>query len=115
MKTIKIFSTIGIGEVSQDSPEQDMCPIYSWFSNSGTDVVPETCTKCLTNDHVGEENAWELNVTRTSFENGLQEEMFIRIETYSNLFDWQDSKHEVTVHILKFKATCFNFTLLNCI
>ena len=66
---------------------------------TGDTTIPEKCLKCLTNEHFGEDDAWELNVTRVSFENGRQEEMFIRVQTIPNydLTDWKSSNHEVTV------------------
>ena len=69
---------------------------------TGETTIPEKCSKCLTNEHFGATDAWELNVTRVSFENGRQEEMFIRVQAQPNfdLKDWKISSDEVTVSLL---------------
>eukprot|EP00111_Clytia_hemisphaerica_P003526 TCONS_00010074-protein len=96
VKSIKIYSTVGISQM-------DGCSLQSIFHETQDDAVPMLCTKCLTNDFYGRENAWELNVTRTSFTNGLSEHMFIRIITMpnGNLRDWDQGTHEVMVIVNK--------------
>ena len=95
-KTIKIFSTIRLTSHNDDS-----CPIKLVFNETQrSSVALDTCTGCLTDAHFGEDNAFELNVTRTSFDNGIQDRTLIHIEVIpsdSLAADWKSSKDDVMV------------------
>lgn len=92
-KTIKIFSTVRL------TSHHDLCPIkLIFYETQRSSIALNTCTACLSNVHYGEGNAFELNVTRTSF--GRQEKTLIHIDIIpsdSLAGDWKSSKDEVTV------------------
>eukprot|EP00111_Clytia_hemisphaerica_P003538 TCONS_00010109-protein len=101
--SIRIYSTIDIGYI-EDWPQG--CPITVLFYESNDVAIPTDCQKCFnrTGEYVGKENAWELKVRRTDFNNGKKETMFIRIDVSPDLMDWERSQHEVAIHIEKAPA-----------
>ena len=98
VKTIRIFSTIGFCENVADS----LCPVVltTFIRSPQSSILAlDSCSKCISNVFVGEKNAWELNITRTSFENGVPEEdvVDIIIHPRDSLVDWQKTEYEVKV------------------